>query len=123
MIKANELRIGNWVSNGEKNYTVDVNMLYDMVTLEHYEMFPIPLTTDILEKCGFEKWSDGYDLQAGRVSFRFTEEEDRFVLYVQPDIGLKGFIIPNNCYADTYLHSFQNFYYSLLNEELTITNL
>ena len=52
MINANGLRIGNWVNNGDKYFTVDANVIYDAATLEYYELFGIPLTPDILIKCG-----------------------------------------------------------------------
>lgn len=57
MINANELRIGNWVDiNGEiREWTL--NDFYDLIEntgkIEEFTN-PIPLTHEILEKCGFE---------------------------------------------------------------------
>lgn len=68
-MKANELMIGDWVYN--KN--IDENMqVYPMMfsqmfrqrpdaTTEDYNIFPIPLTPEILEKNGF-KYQEEYDV-------------------------------------------------------------
>lgn len=83
MINANELRIGNWVSvKGKiiKVQAVDIDGInpdhriqfsYSNVSIDtQYDGFftttliiePIPLTTEILEKCGFKKESDYWDI-------------------------------------------------------------
>lgn len=62
MIPANELRIGNWVGNGDKNFQVEHFMLSpDIGSADGYkydvDYLQIPLTPEILEKCGFENQS------------------------------------------------------------------
>lgn len=63
MIKANELRIGNWLKvYGEFTEVMDIGtdkcwscFWSEAINVEYFE--PIPLTPEILEKCGF----DGHD--------------------------------------------------------------
>ena len=56
MIKANELRIGNWYEWSEFS---SIGQGYDKVTLENHALSyhklikPIPLSPEILEKAGF----------------------------------------------------------------------
>lgn len=58
-MKASELRVGNWVNTPEGVYQV-IDVLCDSVnTIAQYSLpydwiDPIPLTPEILEKCGFE---------------------------------------------------------------------
>jgi hypothetical protein len=67
MIAANELRIRNWVKiGGIVRKVIDISFLIDtdvmphwegyLVNSEHeYKLDPIPLTPEILEKCGFDQ--------------------------------------------------------------------
>ena len=120
MIQANELRIGNWVYDtrtvGSRvglpvvlNEKVVKRILeYDV---DYYE--PIPLTPEILEKCGFEKiyeskihstyWING-------LSYYYWHE--RNIQYA----SFKGLELESK-----YLHQLQNLYFALTGEELTYT--
>ena len=41
-LSAQELRIGNWVSNGTKEYVVDSNMIYDVQFMSaNYDGIPL----------------------------------------------------------------------------------
>lgn len=114
-MKASELRIGNLVSNGINHYAVDINMLYDLATLEHYPIEPIPLTPEILDKCGFEKNNIGhndFDIIA-----LYAKEEFEIIQYSDGfgwDTGL-GKISDTN-----YIHQLQNLFYCLTGEELKV---
>ena len=60
MISANELRIGNWVIYYSKpDYckvdSVDIHNIYKKNMCNDEIHLPIPITPDILEKCGFER--------------------------------------------------------------------
>lgn len=66
MIKASELRIGNWIfiDNEEKpKYAYEVTA-HDIEEIDGCgtDSFPIPLTPEILEKCGFDN---------GRLSYSY----------------------------------------------------
>jgi hypothetical protein len=117
MIQANELRIGNYVSMfGEQNLIVDISLLMDIEN--GVEFIPIPLTPEILEKCGFKETDveNMYEIDSdkfhtirvlvGSISFPFLFSKDKeyFKLY-----GIK------------YLHQLQNLYFALTGEELSIT--
>lgn len=113
MIKANELRLGNWVSNGEKNYTVDACSLYDTATLEYYPIEGILLTPEILEKCGFK----GNANKAIKIKNGFDLVVDVFDWFAV--INPKNY---SSCYTVDckYLHQLQNLYFALTGTELEI---
>lgn len=108
MIKANELRLGNWVLDVYDN-KVKVTIIDDTVDWAK----PIPLTPEILEKSGFVKqmeWTYCIEIQVGQ----------KLVYY----LGEKGWSIGNKNYSDfenlKYLHQLQNLYHALTGEELEI---
>ena len=97
MIAANELRIGNWFQQDASNnntisrfFTVDEIKRYGVrstyirqdTNQPHTSLFsldsihPIPITPEILEKCGFESSfsSDPQELNASKV-FKLNEVE------------------------------------------------
>lgn len=128
MIKANELRIGNWVMcknyHGMEYYTqvgsvgnsgIDGGCTHDG-DIEWDECWPMPLTPEILEKCRFERWEP----QPGIVQFRLNEGD----LIGEVDMkggwafnpGIDGYWIEKQC-----LHELQNLYFALTGEELIYT--
>jgi hypothetical protein len=121
MINANELRIGNWVElthpfNTSQSIRAAVKS-EDILNADKIgtEFHPIPLTPEILEKCGFEK--DGEDffiIKIGRKSFSIYVEDIPDIVY-SPDIG-----VPHNSLNAPidYLHQLQNLYFSLTGVEL-----
>lgn len=141
MIKANELRIGNWVEvyavvisgswydadgnrHGQDKITEptinrkqigvgDLNViLSSQAGLATYR--PIPLTPEILEKCGFD-WSIYYQA-FHKEYFEFDITECYPKGYALTTFK-RGLIIAPNI---QYLHQLQNLYYSLTGEELEI---
>jgi hypothetical protein len=127
MIKANELRIGNWVeidycyrqvtSISEEGINIAI---YDDCVIWEDKIRGIPLTPDIFEKAGFEDilgdriWSkDGIELFHGS---RFIEERDGYwaCAYWQPTESETETKLQ-------YIHQLQNLYFALTGEELDIT--
>ena len=118
-MKANELRIGNWVMVFPvKNPQQVCDVMFDSVNTEsvfgqHYgEVEPIQLTEEWLLKFGFEKtmsWTYVKDL-VGNL---------KLVYY----LGEKGWSIGFKSYSDfpnlKYVHQLQNLYFALTGEELT----
>jgi len=117
MINANELRIGNWYVNQWGEYLqVDAD-LFGADNLETYAN-PIPITAEILEKCGFVfgatsstmwgiKDSDGDWLEFEGI---FNGILEPYMYYTGANISQKA--------KPKHLHQLQNLYYSLTNEEL-----
>ncbi len=128
MIKANEVRVGNWV----RNYSSDKSWFIDDIVTGHWDPFSelysraegIPLTPEILEKCGFEK-----------------NRSDEYVYSMQPDFhlsisfyktGIFPMLIKDSEFSNgeaqaiglqkiNYLHQLQNLYFALTGEELNFT--
>lgn len=122
MIKAQELRIGNWVcipefSNGIIS-EISRNSLWvtfndrsfseSAQTYEHIQ--PIPLTPEILEKAGFVKtWIDNENTRC------WDYELNEFHLHV-----LGNDLITFMTRKINDLHQLQNLYFALTGEELNI---
>ena len=129
MIQANELRIGNWV-----NY-IDINglnpaqiQIEDFINLKEdgekdFAFFPIPLTPEILEKCGLKRHS--YEMSGCEVWYlqdtswrvaRSYRDENEYKLWHErispPTWNLKTL---------KYLHELQNIIFALTGEELNYT--
>lgn len=106
MIQANELRIGNLVKNKYGDIgQVDIVWLRLVTEGEIFE--PIPLTEEILLKCGFEKkvnYVKGMTIQDGIAFF----DDNEFGHDKEDEIECK------------YLHQLQNLYFALTGQELTI---
>ncbi len=103
-MKANELRIGNYVFDRYKITQVDKYFYQSAECFWTNEFKPIPLTEEWLLKFGFEKKDDDYIFNG----FSFTFDENTFYNHV-------GKI--TNIY---YVHQLQNLYFALTNDELTI---
>jgi hypothetical protein len=138
-MKAQELRIGNWVEfrpDSHKRYNnqrqvkvveidrngiladdgkVPIGLRFDSDALQ-----PIPLSPEVLTACGFEKiGEDGYiiyefeDEKNPNEGFRVEYEGEGYVYYY-----------PSNTAMDVqinYLHQLQNLFYYLTGEELNYT--
>lgn len=123
MIPASDLRIGNWVYVTNWDYFKVLQILEDGVIIfnGHGEepfmnLEPIPLTPDILEKCGFEELDGNeyyrfFDLDAVRV-YIHRMDNSAFVSYSQSTL--------DHYTNNLHLHQLQNIIYALTNNELTI---
>lgn len=120
MIKATELRLGNWVKVGTIESTVcfidkyHIQLQGNALINRPEQVEPIHLTPEILEKCGFKKDYNGFSL-VDKMSLSFAVSKDDEYLACWLDRAL-GIIIK-------YLHQLQNIYFSLTGEELEIKRL
>jgi hypothetical protein len=124
MIKAGELRIGNWLSG---NYTIPKFLPIEVYSLGDYgineltedSFEPIPLTPEILEKCGFEN----LDIHDWILKTIFIEDNglgeggEEWSVHVWNEFYQEHMMLPNYIY---YLHQLQNLYFALTGEELNI---
>lgn len=124
-MKANELRIGNYVlkslksGNGRKiEVKIDIN---DFIRIcdgsEIYNFEPIPLTEECLLKFGFKETSDK-DFIGGL----YTRGKDGFYINKETmsycGIDYEGTI--DDIVEINYVHELQNLYFALTKEELTM---
>lgn len=132
MIKSNELRIGNWVQDEHD----DIQYVYriwqngvelsadatgsDDLDYEDKELFGIPLTENVLKKCGFIDISSSIEK-----IFQFAADK-RFCFYgstgeicVEFDTGIGG--SGYELYTETrFLHQLQNLYFTITGDELHV---
>lgn len=126
MIPANELRIGNKVKDrGGKVMTIDYwerpgmvaqNVVLDGITMHPLTemceyLQPIPLTPEILERCGFERRQTDFGIYWKKNNVSIREENEGYELFASE------WTIGNTFY---FLHQFQNILFDLFNEELNI---
>ena len=113
-MKANELRIGNWVLACSGGIETKVGMI--AVGIE-FTFKPIPLTEEWLVKFGFEKKYQtfefkGLNIDGTVVHFSFDKWCSEY------DIENCDFIeIPAEC---KHVHQLQNLYFALTGEELIL---
>lgn len=131
MIQPEEVRIGNWVQHagGKKPKMITVEDFWSHYDRQDnkdrfYYYEPIPLSGEILEKCGFknllhEKAIPSREWKIGEftifLGFDFVHLH-RFSQWVY-NYAYTGPQAP----VCEYLHQLQNLYYSLTGKELTVT--
>lgn len=123
MIKASELRIGNYYQDELGNVkVVTPNTIEDVWNAQRSWCKPIPLTEEWLERLGFIKqdfrMSGCHVYQKGvhRVLKSFTNPDSFYSMCID------GVSPPTWSISDfEYVHQLMNVYYSLTGEELTQT--
>lgn len=116
MINVKEVRVGNILQYKGHMWTVEYNNLFRLELAGH-EHEGIPLTPEILEKCGFK-------LNANAVPQRWNKPFRESTIYLY--IGLSGNIsfTPfawNYTLEVNHLHQLQNLYFALTGTELNYT--
>ena len=123
MIK--ELRIGNLVGTFKPHKVNAIYLSHFTATDENgleqnsvqYNLLPIPLTPEILEKAGFVQHHDDCSLQPIYIKKIFGNTP--FVWGVYPEVLGSGIVI-NDAMQLQSLHQLQNLYFALTGEELNI---
>ena len=129
MIKANELRIGNWYNQFGNYEQVSVETLKTLSQSGENQLFckPIPLTEEILLKCGFrciDKLNKHYSINdpngykdSHTISIIPTLNDKLYIAFSDILNGYKDYIPTTKI---KYLHQLQNLYWCLCGEELEI---
>ena len=138
MIKANELRIGNLIERrSEAGVVCSIDREHvwlqfggewgDAEGWLHESVDPIPLTPDILEKCGFEKRLEYWEPFVGDAKGAWYKRGDIFIVILKADYRVYRAVPTNGDefgYVDgselTSLHQLQNLYFALTGEELEV---
>ena len=130
-MKANELRIGNWVEvysdDGRYCLLHEVDLIkedgigigYDFDAKYSWEeITPIPLTEEILLKAGFHKEHEFQDFYIfSESNWCFTNTGDN-LFYIRDNTDLADEF--GICKKIDYVHQLQNLYFALTGEELNI---
>ena len=123
-MKAEELRIGNYVLDEENKVRLVTELSralirtsFDLILLAS-EVKPIPLTEEILLKCGFEINGKYYRSKYIQDSIKLIYDFNQRVLYFKYKGEFSPMIqIPR---AIESLHELQNIYYALTGKELEV---
>jgi len=130
-MKATELRIGNYVYadliSGKGRTVIHKIKLRDLVNIEEcggfLEFKPIPLTPEILEKCGFIKESEYIFTHESEIVFDAPSDWsdlDEYPIGIDCSRSVMGYnpeVVIIRC---IYLHDLQNKFYAIKGEELEI---
>ena len=121
-MKATELRIGNWLidkrythdsENGRfKVHVRDLQYLTDIKESNECDFEPIPLTEEILLKCGFKKDTKGV-LVLNKNIYSLILWGGEVSVYLKIDESVLSIEI-------NYLHQLQNLYFALSGQELEV---
>ena len=116
-MKANELRIGNYVQfpgikKPSKVFIIDTTETSTMTKAQ-----PIPLTEDILLKCGFDAEPKVAYSSGEKVDYNVYKCGCLTYNSLQNQWWI-GHVVTTSI---KYLHQLQNLYFALTNQELTIT--
>src|SRR5678810_156655 len=88
MIKTNELRIGNLVMMTHENTVerVNIKVLQYLVHAEaigdEHPFAPIPLSPEILTKCGFETADQGFEYGDGEQVYRMVTQRGGYLFMI-----------------------------------------
>ena len=109
-MKANELRIGNWINRDSENEELRLWHFYKIAecVFDEDDLKPIPLTEEWLLKFGFKKIGGTIYKNIGSIEIGLTGK--RF--YIQ--IRCENITIQNI----KHVHQLQNLYFALTNQEL-----
>lgn len=123
MIQPNELRIGNWVTIVSAEHWLGQvthissdgfvsNTKCQNISIKHCH--PVPLTPEILDKCGFKRSANGVRvLFVGKYGFTMYSGG----CYLQQD-DYAGMMDIDQV---EHLHQLQNLYFALTGDELKVT--
>lgn len=120
MIKATELRIGNWILAGGEPFEVNpdvISVIYNEGGRVEYNQ--IPLTPELLEKLGVVEipnileWV--FSFMSMTLTFVWCNDDKYIVRYEGPAGGINHIIN-----APESLHQLQNLYFALTGQELEI---
>jgi|SRR5690606_18891832 len=122
MIQANELRIGNYVRCVEGNIIKINKEDFICILTNTYEVDPIPLTEEILLKCGFERKS--YTTKGVEIEVIYYKIGN-IVVYLMRDFFEIEITTSSGQFNlhKTFpkkLHQLQNLYFALTGEELEV---
>lgn len=128
MIAANELRIGNWVMYDNRLFQIEAISRslpclntdeFGIGVVDWNNINPIPLTPEILEKCGLKNGNSELDRN---VFYSTNKHLAQFSVNISGSFGIYvGVFIALRSVHLEYLHQLQNLYFALTNTELNYT--
>jgi hypothetical protein len=129
MIDAKELRIGNWLQNNGIRFSVtgeNIEQFSRGVNHPLQNIQPVPLSSELLEQCGFETTDGGRE---------YSHPNDPSGVFIREGVKVKEYErialrkFTEGYFIETYysgieikhLHQLQNFYFAHTGTELEIS--
>lgn len=124
MIQASELRIGNWVSNGEVDYQITAaTIMHLTVRPNDAIVLPIPITPEWLERMGFERRISTHFIEYHIGTNEITHDWLFSITWLNDPERIKAPNVPfyrNGRHTIYFIHQLQNLYFALTGEELIL---
>jgi hypothetical protein len=124
-MKANELRIGNWISVLDiQSIVIEIGESHawlqgNAIPNRFEQLKPIPLTPEIMKMCKLNITDSLFDFDIKSFHF-FAKKKDGGRVYFHYT-GYNNSVHFNQiCFHVYYLHDFQNLYFALTGEELQV---
>lgn len=118
-MEAKDLRIGNYyIAPNERETILTLDLLKEIIELDWFHILePIPLTEEWILRFGFIKTNSNY-----LGSKWFEDKKSNFTIEIDHNGILNcNYGINNDEYIEIkFVHTFQNLYFALVNEELSI---
>jgi hypothetical protein len=113
-MKANELRIGNWINRDSENEELRLWHFYKIAecVFDEDDLKPIPLTEEWLLKFGFKK-IQGY-ICGEKIVYYYVKED------LEYDLTSGECMIENFTINLDKVHELQNLYFAIYSEELIL---
>jgi len=116
-MRANELRIKNWVRRRESDTNIQIEQ-YLLCNAELCKYQPIPLIEEWLLKFGFAERHGDKNFSAWWIGMNPVTHDWLFNIKQFKDEN--KFFFQNGFHTIKYVHQLQNLYFALTGEELTI---
>jgi hypothetical protein len=137
MIKANELRVGNWVNDtrtvGDGNKANNKMQVQELRNREYQYFEGIPLTTEILEACGFVKFRTNKEMtlelkndsESESINLTCYDRDSEINLFLEVSQRDANWVpqYTSSLLPIKFLHQLQNFYVDWTLKELAISGL
>jgi hypothetical protein len=119
MIKANELRIGNWVQDDSGYVLTNADLLVEL-DCDVGVVDPIPLSLELLEKAGFLIEHNCSSKRIDKNGYTFLEIHRNGECGISDDSNGRPLRDVAFLVKIDYLHQLQNLYFALAGAELEI---
>jgi hypothetical protein len=127
-MKANELRIGNYVQYDDLKNPIKVSIIDTTEQCTKTKAKPIPLTEEWLLKFGFEKvitdtedaYGIDYNLEVPDICYISYSDDFSCAIYGSEYASKNSIGAVPNWNSIKYVHGLQNLYFAMTGEELTI---
>jgi hypothetical protein len=115
MIQTKDAKVGNYIYKDSEVFQIEKGHQIDQLEIDRYRFIPIPITTDILIKAGFETdlvtyWKE-YSINGQVLYFMIGHYKNSFKFLPTGQLDIQGIEL-------YYWHKLQNLFYETTGQQL-----